>query len=88
MGVIHQRDRLPLGFEAGEDHRRAAALGPDQLDSHLAFDRFGLFGHPDATHAAFADRLQELVLAGDEGSCRSDGGVQGGRRGEGWAGDW
>ena len=84
--VIHERNRLPLGLEAREDRGRAAALGPNQLDGDLALDRFGLLGHPDAAHAPFADRLQELVPAGDERPGRSDQGLRGRRRPEGGTG--
>ena len=81
--VIHERNGLPFGLETGEDHARAAPVNPDQLDGHLAFDRFNLLGHPDAAHAPFADRLQQLVPAGDHGPGRSDRGVIRRRRPEG-----
>src|SRR5262249_41649989 len=37
----------------------------DHLDRHPALDGFGLLGHPDRAHAAFADLLEELVGADD-----------------------
>jgi hypothetical protein len=55
--VIHHRDGLPLGLEAGEDGLRLPALGTDELDGDFAFDRFGLVGHPDRSHPAFANLL-------------------------------
>src|SRR5262249_54204530 len=35
----------------------------DELQGNAALDRFGLLGHPDGSHAAFAELLQELVRA-------------------------
>ena len=62
--VVHQRQRLPLGLEAGDDLRGVHA-GLDDLQRHLAADRLGLLGHVDDAHAAFADLLQQLVGADD-----------------------
>ena len=60
--MVHQRQRLPLGLEAGDDlagvHARL-----DDLEGDLAPDGLGLLGHEDDAHAAFADLLQELVRA-------------------------
>ena len=43
-------------------------------------DRLGLLGHPDAAHAAFADRLNELVRT-DDSARRFRAGWFIGRRG-------
>src|SRR5262249_14439220 len=37
------------------------------LSRDLAADGLGLLGDPDRAHAALADRLQQLVAAGDDG---------------------
>ena len=70
VGMIHQGDGLPFGLEPGKDRRRVAALDADQFDRDPALDRFGLVGHPDGAHSAFADLLKELVLAGDDSPRR------------------
>jgi hypothetical protein len=62
LGVVHQRQRLPLRLEPRQHRPRVAAA--DQLDGHGASDGFGLLGHPDAAHAALADAFEQLVLAG------------------------
>ena len=60
IGVIHHRQRLPLGLEPGDDlggiHARL-----DDLERDLAADRLFLLGHVDDTHAPFADLLEQLV---------------------------
>ena len=64
IGVIHQRQRLPLGLEPRQDgpgiHARL-----DQLERNLPLDRLGLLGQVDAAHAPFADLLAELVSTRD-----------------------
>ncbi len=62
VGVVHQGQSLAFGLEAGDDLAGVHA-GLDQLDGDEALDRLGLLGHPDAAHAALADRLDELVRA-------------------------
>ena len=62
--VVHQRQGLPLGLEAGED-LAAVHAGLDDLQRHLAADRLFLLGHVDAAHAAFAEQFQQLVGAND-----------------------
>ena len=64
--MIHHRQRLPLGLEAG-DHLLAVHARLDDLQRDTAADRLGLLGHIDEAHAPFADLLQELVGA-DEGA--------------------
>ncbi len=63
---VHERDGLPLCLEAGENCFRLPAFGANKLDGNLAFDRFGLVGHPNGAHAAFADFLEQLVPPGDD----------------------
>ena len=57
VGVIHQRQGLPLRLEAGEDRPRIHA-GLDQLERDLSFDRLDLLGEVDAAHSPFADLLR------------------------------
>src|SRR5439155_24398602 len=60
VGMVHHRQRLPLGLEAGDD-----ALGVhaqlDDLEGDTAADRFFLFGHVHDTHAYLADFFHEFV---------------------------
>ncbi|HVK17369.1 MAG TPA: protein kinase, partial [Fimbriiglobus sp.] len=58
------RQRLPLGLEPGQHLPRVHA-GLDQLECDQPLDRLGLLRHPDAAHAALADRLDQLVRADD-----------------------
>jgi hypothetical protein len=55
--VIHQRKRLPFGFESGDDafsvHARL-----DNLQGDLSADRCFLFCHENYAAPAFADLLQ------------------------------
>jgi hypothetical protein len=62
--MVHQRQRLSFGFEAGDDLLGVHA-GLEDFDSHLAANRLRLFGHEDDAEAAFADLLHELVGADD-----------------------
>jgi hypothetical protein len=62
--VVHQGQRLPLRLEASNDLFGVHA-GLDELQRHQALDRFDLLGHPHRAHAAFADRLNQLVRADD-----------------------
>lgn len=60
--MVHHRQRLPFGLEAGDDclgvHSRL-----DQLQRHASADRFGLFGDVDHPAAALAEAFEELVAA-------------------------
>ena len=58
--MVHQRQRLPLGFEAGDDLLGVHAQ-LDDLERDPAAHRFCLLGHTDHAAAAFADSLQETV---------------------------
>jgi hypothetical protein len=74
VGVVHQRQRLPLGLEPG-DHLAAVHPGPDQLQGHPSPHAPLLHGHVNHAHPAFADGLEELVGADD-----GPGSLQGLRR--------
>jgi hypothetical protein len=54
--VVHHRQRLPLGLEAGDD-LAAVHAGLDDLEGDLALDRVRLLGHEHDAHAALADLL-------------------------------
>ena len=60
--MIHQRQRLPLGFEPGDDLLGVHAQ-LDDLQRHPPPHRFLLLGHIDDAAAAFADLLEQLVTA-------------------------
>ena len=60
FGMVHQRQRLPLGFEAG-DHLLGVHARLDDLERHPAPDRFVLLGQPDLAHPALADDLEKPV---------------------------
>ena len=62
--MVHQRQRLPLGLETGDDLPRVHAR-LDHLQRDLAADRVLLLGHVDDAEAALADPLQQLVPADD-----------------------
>jgi hypothetical protein len=60
--MIHDRQRLPLRFEAGDD---LVSVHPrlDHFEGHAAANRLGLLGHEHDAKAPFADLLQQLVRA-------------------------
>jgi hypothetical protein len=60
--MVHQRERLPLGFEPRDDLRRVHP-GLDDLQRHLPADRPRLLGEPDDAHPPFADLLEQAVRA-------------------------
>ena len=60
--MVHHRQGLPLGLEAG-DHLPRVHARLDDLERDRPLDRLGLLGHEDDAHAAFADLLQQLVGA-------------------------
>src|SRR5438309_9970981 len=70
--MVHQRQRLAFGLEAGDDLARIHA-GLDDLQSHLAADGVLLFGDKDQSHAAFADLLHQLVGADDRAGTLGEG---------------
>jgi hypothetical protein len=60
--MIHQRQGLAFGLEAGHDLPGVHAELED-LERGLAPDRLGLLGHPDRAERALADDLDQLVAA-------------------------
>ena len=50
--------------------RHDPTVAPLPLVLDFAFDRLRLVRHVDAAHAAFADCLEQLVLAGDDRADR------------------
>ena len=58
--VVHQRQRLPLRFEAGDD---VLGIHPqlDDLEGDAAADGFLLFGHVNDATSSFANFLQKLI---------------------------
>ena len=62
--VVHHRQRLPLGLEAGDD---LLGVQPrlDDLQRDLAADGVLLLGHVDDAEPALADPLEQLVAADD-----------------------
>ena len=60
--MIHHGQRLPLGFEAGDDLLRVHAQ-LDDLERHAAAHRFLLLGHVNHAAAALADLFQQFVAA-------------------------
>ena len=69
--MVHHRQGLPLGFEAG-DHLPGVHARLDDLQRDRALDRLGLLGHEHDAHAAFADLLQQLVGADDRARALGD----------------
>jgi hypothetical protein len=58
--VIHHRQRLPLALEA-RDHLAAVHPGLDDLERHVPAKWVRLLSVVDHAHAAFPDRLYQLV---------------------------
>ena len=56
VDMVHHRQGLPLGLEAG-DHLAAVHARLDDLERGLALHGLGLLGHEDRAHAALADLL-------------------------------
>jgi hypothetical protein len=71
--VVHERQRLPLGLEPGDDLARVHAR-LEHLQGHLAADGLRLVGHEHHAEPALADLLQQLVRADHRarpfGGCR------------------
>jgi hypothetical protein len=87
--VVHHRQRLPFGLEAGDD-LPAVHTRLDDFQGDFALDGLGLLGHPDDAHSAFADLLQELVGADHRARMFADWFIEGGAasraRSFAWAG--
>ncbi len=77
--VVHHRQGLALGLEAGDD-LAAVHAGLDDLERDLAADRLLLLGHVDDAHAPFADLLEQLVGADDRAGLSRERLVAGRRR--------
>jgi hypothetical protein len=60
--VIHQRQRLPLLFEA-HDHLFGVHAQLDDLERHAPPHRLELVGHPDGAEASFSKLLEQFVIA-------------------------
>ncbi len=75
--MVHHRQGLPLGLEAG-DHLPGVHARLDDLQRHPPLDRLGLLGHVDDAHAPFADLLQQLVGADRVAGLLGDGLAEGG----------
>ena len=60
--MVHQRQSLPFGFEPGDD-RFGVHAQLDDFEGDAAADGLLLFGHIDHAAAAFADLLQQFVVA-------------------------
>jgi hypothetical protein len=80
IDVVHQRQSLSLGLEAG-DYLPAVHARLDDLERDLALDRAGLLRHEDHAHAALADLLEQLVGADDRARHFADRLVNGGDAG-------
>ena len=65
--VIHHRQRLTLGFKAGDDRERVHAQ-LDDFQCHPPRHRLHLFRHPYGAESSFPDLLKQLVTA-DPLSC-------------------
>ena len=72
--MVHHRQRLPLGLEAG-DHLLGVHARLDDLQRDAAADRLGLLGDIDDAHAPFADLLQQLVGADERADAFRGRGV-------------
>ena len=57
--MIHQRQRLPLRLESGDD-RLGIHAELDDLERHAAANGFELLGHVNHAATALADLLEEL----------------------------
>ena len=62
MRVVHERQRLPFGLEAGH-HLLAIHAWLEHLERHLTADALLLLRHEDDAEAALANLLQQLVRA-------------------------
>src|SRR4051794_19233389 len=59
VGVVHQRQRLPLGFEPS-DNLPGVHAQLDDLKGHSPLDWFALLGGPHRAEAALTELFQEL----------------------------
>ena len=75
-GMVHERERLALRFEARND-LRGVETGLDDLDGDLPSDWMNLLRQPDITHSPFAQPFEEAIRA-DEPGGGGAGGVRAG----------
>ena len=68
--MTHHRQSLPFGFETSDD-LFVRRTGFDQFQSHTTPHGPRLLGHPDFTHSARAQLLQQFVGADDARGGRS-----------------
>ncbi len=62
--MVHQRQGLPLGLEAGDDLAGVHAQ-LDDLQGHAPLDRLALLGRPHGAEAAFTQLLEKFVAVDD-----------------------
>jgi hypothetical protein len=74
IGMIHQRERLAFGLEAGNDLPRIHSRFED-FESHLAPDGLLLLGHEDDAEAALPDLFQQLVRSDHRAGAFADSGI-------------
>ena len=60
--MVHQCQRLPLGFKTGDDILGVHAQ-LDDFEGHQSANGFLLLGHIDHPAAAFTDLLEQFVMA-------------------------
>jgi hypothetical protein len=60
--MVHERQGLTLGLEAGDDPRRVHP-GLDDLEGNLAVNGLCLLCEPDLSHASLAHQLHKAVSA-------------------------
>jgi len=78
--VVHQSQRLLFRLEAGND-LACVHSGLDDLDRHLAPDRFPLFGHPHLAEPANANSFEKFVAGHPRAGASDEERIW--RRGEG-----
>ena len=78
--MVHEREGLALGLEAGDDLPGVHAE-LDDLEGDAATDGFLLFGHEDHATTAFADLLEELVTTDTVAGLFGEGNNHGRRSG-------
>ena len=62
VGMVHDGERLPFGFEASDDLLRIHPCF-DYFEGHPPFDGRPLLRHEDSAHATFTNRFEQLVWA-------------------------
>jgi hypothetical protein len=67
VGMIHERQRLPLGFKSSQ-HALGIHARFDQLDRNDASHWLRLLCHPDGSHPDFADNLEQFESISEDGA--------------------